>query len=218
MVLAIAMMGCPTRPALAALSLDASPATTQPGSRVFLTAVTTDSDGEPIAEFVDFAATGRGRLVDARVMSDATGTARTSLESSSEGEVTVTATAAGTTASATVSFRFATDSRPLILRFRASPSNTQINSPLRPAPQVEVVRYSPLNNEFFLTSAEVQIALALTSCTATLDQRSQMTFTSLGGVAGFDNIVFTTPATGCTLTATSPGLTSAQSTGFDLLP
>jgi hypothetical protein len=42
--------------------------------------------------------------------------------------------------------------------------------------------------------------------------------TSLQGIAAFNNIAFMTPATGCKLTATSPGFETADSRPFDLLP
>jgi hypothetical protein len=193
------------------------------GRTAAITAVIRYRDGWPYRGEVEFT-TSRGTLSSTTVEADSTGTAVTDVTVMTFGEVTVSARAGGATNALIVdlqSFFRPAEPNSTLLRFRVSPASTQAGSQLRPAPEVIVESYSPLSGiTHHATTAQVPITITLTDCTATLDQRSQLSHTSIGGLATFDNIAFTTPATGCKLTATSPGtgVRSASSTSFDLLP
>lgn len=196
---------------------------------VTVSAVVTWPDGLPFRGVVEFTTKG-GRVLPERVKADFTGTAKTSLTANSGEMVTVTASAPGVTQSLSVSFADPTSpdrsdwpQPPAqlpptpVLVFRNAPANTPTNSPMRPAPiaAVEIINGDPLANRYGM---EALITLNVTSCPALLDPASELTVSTIGGVAVFENITFTTPATGCQLVATSPGFRFRESARFDVLP
>lgn len=66
------------------------------------------------------------------------------------------------------------------------------------------------------SSASVTVAITPGSCSAALDSSSLMTVSASQGVASFYGLKSSSPATGCTLTATSGSLSTAISTAFDI--
>jgi hypothetical protein len=183
---------------------------------VTVSATRTSADGKPVSEFVDFTVTGGGQLSATHVQADAMGVAKTTVTSSSAGSVTVTATVPGKTdltGTATITFNTVSGPR---LAWQTSPSNTQTQNLLRPIPTV-VVR----DDNGVITSSTAPITVAVTPGTcggASLDSTSLMTVSAQSGSASFYGLKITTPATGCTLTATSNGLPSAVSSSFDIIP
>lgn len=196
--------------------------TSRSGSPTTITArVTNPSDGRAFVGEIVFAAS-TGQLSPTRVQVDSNGIATASLTATAS-EVTVTATAGGATELLRVNLRppaGSTGDDPLpapapYLTFRTSPGATRANTPLRPAPAVELVGLKSGSSGL---RDEVLITLSVTSCSATLDPQSQLTAATLSGIAIFENVSFTTPATGCQLVATSTGARYRESDHFDVLP
>lgn len=174
---------------------------------------TATANGSPVQEFVDFTVTAGGQLSEARVKGNAAGVSTTKLTANTAGAFTVTATAAGgAPASTTVTF---TASGAPHLRFRTSPSNTAAQNLLRPVPEVVVEDALGIVTS---SSASVTVAITAGSCSATLDASSLMTVSAAQGVASFYGLKSSTPATGCTLTATSGSLQAAVSMPFNITP
>ena len=173
---------------------------------------TATANGSPVQEFVDFTVTAGGQLSAARVKGNAAGVSTTRLTSTATGALTVTATVAGGQL-ATTSVTFTASGAPH-LRFRTSPSNTAAQNLLRPVPEVVVEDALGV-----VTSSTASVTVAITpgSCSATLDASSLMTVNADQGVASFYGLKSSTPATGCTLTATSGTLQAAVSTSFNIL-
>jgi hypothetical protein len=158
---------------------------------------------------VTLTASPGGVLKDSQLTTNDGGDAVTDLSATAPGTITVTATAGGVSSSTTVVFIASTT-----LRFTTSPSNTQAQNLLRPVPVVVVEE-----NGAVVTSSSAQISVAVTpgSCSASLDATSLSTVTASQGSASFFGLKISTPATGCTLTATSGSLGSAVSGAFDVL-
>lgn len=142
--------------------------------------------------------------------------ATVTVTSSEAATVTVTASVEGAQ-SAHVTLTFdAAQSTGKVLRFATSPANTQAQNLLRPVPVVNVEDASGALQTG--SSATVTVSVTPGSCGGTaLDPNSLYEVDASNGVASFYGLKIATPATGCTLTASSPGLTSAVSASFDVL-
>jgi hypothetical protein len=196
------------------VSSDRSTANANGSDAVTVSAKWTNADGKPVSDFVDFTVAGGGQLSATHVQTDAMGVAKTTVTSSTAGSVTVTATVPGKSElTGTASITFNTVSGPR-LAWQVSPSNTQSQNLLRPIPQV-IVRDD--NGVVMSSSASITVAVTPGTCGgASLDSTSLMTVNAQNGTASFYGLKITTPATGCTLTATSTGLASAVSSSFDI--
>lgn len=166
----------------------------------------------PQETLVVFSASTGGTLTATQVKSNAMGVATTLLTSSVPGPVTVTAKlsvgSSGAANLTTVTFTSGTK-----LRFATSPSNTQSQNLLRPVPTVNVEQ-----NGALVTSSAAAVTVIVTpgSCSPSLDSTSLTTVNAVQGVASFYGLKISTPASGCTLTATSNGFDPAVSAAFDI--
>lgn len=199
---AVLLTGC--SPATLTLTADKVTASANGTDAVSIT-VTPPSKSE-----VDFSVTSGGVLSATKATPGADGSAKVTLTSSMPAEVTVTATQGMLHASIIVTFTASTR-----LRFMTSPGTSGSQNLLRPIPVVVVE-----DNGAIVTSSSASIAVAVTpgSCSAQLDATSLATATAQQGSASFPGLKITTPASGCTLTATSGALTPAVSGSFDITP
>lgn len=158
---------------------------------------------------VTLTATNGAVVQDPQLSLDTNGTGVTQLTSATAGDVVVTAKTGAVQATTTVKFL-----SNLTLRFTSYPTTTATQNLLRPTPTVILE-----DNGTAVTSSSAQVSIAVTpgSCTASLDATSLTTATLNQGTASFPGLKITTPATGCTLTATTSGL-SAVSPPFDVVP
>lgn len=197
------------------VSSDRATANANGTDAVTISATRASADGKPVSDFVDFTVTGGGQLSATHVQADAMGVAKTTVTSTSAGSVTVSATVPGKTeliGSVSITFNAVSGPR---LAWQTSPSNTMSQNLLRPVPAV-VVR----DDNGVITSSSASITVSVTPGTcggASLDSTSLMTVSAQSGVASFYGLKITTPATGCTLTATSSGLPPAVSGSFDII-
>lgn len=196
------------------VTADRTTANASGSDAVTVSATRTTADGKPVSDFVDFSVAGGGQLSATHVQADAMGVAKTTVTSSSAASVTVTATVPGKTeltGSTTITFAAVSGPR---LAWQTSPSNTMSQNLLRPIPTV-VVRDD--NGVVMSSSASITVSVTQGTCGgAQLDSTSLMTVNASNGTASFYGLKITTPATGCTLTATSSGLPSAVSSSFDI--
>lgn len=207
----ISLLGCGAPGATLVLVVDRTSAAANGTDALLVTATSTGAGGVPVQDFVDFTVAAGGQLSEARVKGNGEGVATTKVTATTPGSFTVTATGPGkVSASVTATFVAASDQR---LRFQASPSNTLANNLLRPVPSVVVENGAGVVGA---SSASVTVAITPGSCSASLDPASLMTVVADRGVASFYGLKVSTPATGCTLTATSGTLPQAVSTAFDI--
>jgi photosystem II stability/assembly factor-like uncharacterized protein len=134
------------------------------------------------------------------------GTFRATLSSTTAEAKIVTATAAGFTASASVTF---IAGAPAAVRFAAVPARGAAGERLSPA------RVQILDANGNLTSATSAVDVALTQATATL--AGTLARSAVGGVATFDDLSIDQGGD-YTLTATSASLTPATSASFHVTP
>jgi plastocyanin len=102
---------------------------------------------------------------------------------------------------------------PTKLGFTAQPSNTAVGAAITPAVQVSVQDAS--GNPVTSSAAPITIAIGNNPGGATLGGTS--TQNAATGVATFSDLTFDKPGTAYTLSASSSGLTSATSGGFNVL-
>lgn len=209
------MLSCAPAAQSLIVTADRTAANANGSDVVTVSATRTSADGKPVSDFVDFTVSGGGQLSATHVQADAMGVAKTTLSATTAGSVTVTAVVPGKTeltGSATITFNVVSGPR---LSWQTSPSNTMSQNLLRPIPVV-VVRDD--NGVIMSSSASLTVAVTPGTCGgATLDSTSLMTVTAQNGTASFYGLKITTPATGCTLTATSSGLPAAVSSPFDII-
>ncbi|MBL8913451.1 MAG: Ig-like domain-containing protein [Archangium sp.] len=179
------------------------------GTDVVTFTVSPPTNGE-----VAFSLTGTATLSATKV-TPANGSATVTLTSTTPGMVTVTATQGNLTASTSVTFTAPTPG----LRWTTSPANGQTQNLLRglgnALPTVVVEE-----NGQTLTSSTASITVSVTpgSCNAQIDSSSLTTVSAQQGTATFNGLRISTAATGCTLTASSSGLTAGVSTSFNIAP
>jgi len=166
----------------------------------------------PQETLVVFSASPGATLTATQVKSNAMGVATTLLTSSVPGPVTVTANvSSGSSSGANLAMvTFTSGTR---LRFATSPSNTLSQNLLRPVPTVNVEQNGALVTS---SSAAVTVTVTPGSCSPSLDSTSLTTVNAVQGVASFFGLKISTPATGCTLTATGNGFDPAVSAAFDI--
>jgi hypothetical protein len=99
------------------------------------------------------------------------------------------------------------------LRFAVQPSNTGGGATIAPAVQVEVTDLG--GNR--VTSGSHSVALTILNNPGSGTLSGTTPVTSANGVATFSDLSINSPGSGYTLSATSTGLTSATSSGFDII-
>lgn len=185
--------------------------------------VTTPQGGVKVGAKVTFSAPAPAELSATSAETNTQGIAETHVTMNTAGTVVVTATVDG--ADYTTSIAFQGEGPGPVpatkLRFDNQPANVTGQNLLRDGNNaaLRVVLTDDAGNVATTSTASVRVALTGGSCTATIDP-SQVPFyttaTPTNGVAEFGYLRFTATGTGCTLTATSTGLTSAVSGTFDV--
>lgn len=203
LVLSVALVGCGVPEVIVTAS--------QSSGRVGLDSVTITATVTPAQQTLVVFQSADGTLSETQVRSNSAGVATTQLTSSRSGSVQVTATVSiGSATSAgltTVNFTSGTK-----LRFSTSPSNTRAGDLLRPVPVVVVEQ----NGATISSSAPITVSVTPGSCTSTLDSTSLTMVNANQGTANFYGLKISTPATGCTLTASSGSFDQGVSAAFDV--
>lgn len=185
--------------------------------------VTTLQGGVKVGAKVTFSAPAPAVLSTSSAETNAQGVAETTVTMNTAGTVVVTATVDGADYTTSIAFKGASIGpvTPTKLRFDNAPANVTGQNLLRDSGNapLRVVLTDDAGNVATGSTATVSVALTNGACTATIDP-SQVpyytTATPSNGVAEFGYLRFTATGTGCTLTATSAGLTSAVSGSFDV--
>jgi adhesin/invasin len=201
---------------------DSATATTGDQVRVRLF-VTTLQGGVKVGAKVAFSAPAPAQLSATSAETNAQGIAETRVTTSEAGTVVVTATVDGADYTASIAFQGNSSHQvtPTKLRFDNQPANVTGQNLLRDANNaaLRVVLVDDAGNVATTATASVSVALTGGSCSATIDPTQvpfYTTATPTNGVAEFGYIRFSATGTGCTLTATSAGLTAAVSGSFDV--
>ena len=185
---------------------------------ITVTVTVLDLDGNPLpGQTVQLDATGSANTwTQPAQPTDANGVATGTLVSSVAEDKTITATVNPGLAQLmlsqmpTVTF---TPTSAVALKFTSQPGNTVVNAPLAPAVQVSVVD----GNGAVVSSAN-PITLTLGANPTMASLTGDVITTSSAGVASFANLAVTQVGTGYTIVASSPGLTSATSSAFNVTP
>ena len=125
----------------------------------------------------------------------------------------MSATSSGLTAAASTPFAISAPGSaagpPQKLAFLQEPTNTLTKAAISPAVRVAVED----SNGNVVTTAASTVTLVLQGCTGL---GGTLTVTAASGISTFTNLTVSTAGNGCTLAATSNGLTTADSTAFDI--
>lgn len=97
------------------------------------------------------------------------------------------------------------------MRFTISPSNTSLGTAMAPPPKIELVN----DNQALDTDANPSVSL--TSSASNFDAAATTSVAATNGVVTFNNLLFSTTATGVTLNATTNNLTPITSRTFDVV-
>lgn len=185
--------------------------------------VTTLQGGVKVGAKVAFSVTAPATLSATTAETNAQGIAETRVTMNEAGTAVVTATVDGADYTASVAFQGNGPGpvTPTKLRFDNQPANVTGQNLLRDASNaaLRVVLVDDAGNVATSSSASVSVALTGGACSATIDPTQvpfYTTATASSGVAEFGYIRFTATGTGCTLTATSAGLTAAVSGAFNV--
>ena len=201
---------------------DSATASTGESVRVRLF-VTTLQGGVKVGAKVTFSATAPAELSTTAAETNAQGVAETRVTMNEAGTAVVTATVDGASYTASIAFQGVGPGpvTPTKLRFDNQPANVTGQNLLRDTNNaaLRVVLVDDAGHVATSSTATVSVALTPGACTATIDPAQvpyYTTATPSNGVAEFGYLRFSAKGTGCTLTATSAGLTSAVSGTFDV--
>lgn len=170
-----------------------------------------DASGPRSAITVHFSAPSPARLSVESVLTDARGEATTQVVSTADGLVQISAALVGLEAPGPAQVTFGS----LRLRFATSPTTTSLGNLLRPAP---VVTIEAPGSQPTQSTATVSLRVTPGSCAATLDDSSLSAVAAQNGSATFFGLKLGAVGSGCTLSASAPGVVDAVSAAFDVVP